>query len=324
MLNARGLGKETVAQMTSPQVQVTKSRETAELFENVYWGWGWGVQPGGTGYGFWHWGDNDDLRAYTVTYQDRREGFVYFANSHNGLAIAEAVTALVFPDHQYALDWLEYEKYDDPMRLARLSLETTFLEEGAEAGLKKLQEAKAAFPDLAKEQSLNEMARYLGESGKQESAIAILKACLESYPQSVDARLSLGVAFMETGQNQASIESFESALELNKENPLAIRGLQWAREALKAEKSPSTLSDAEMGKFAGDYGPRHITLREGRLYYQRDGRPEFRLLPLNRNTFALERYGQFRIQFVADESGRITKLIGLYIQGNTDESPRDR
>jgi CubicO group peptidase (beta-lactamase class C family) len=66
ILDARGITKETVDKMTSPQVQVTKNRETPDLFENVYWGWGWGVQPGQTGTAFWHWGDNGDLRAYTV------------------------------------------------------------------------------------------------------------------------------------------------------------------------------------------------------------------------------------------------------------------
>jgi len=324
ILNAQGLSEETIKQMTSPQVRVTKSRETAELFENLFWGWGWGVQPGQTGYGFWHWGDNGDLRAYTLTYKDRREGFVYFANSNNGLAIAGAITALIFSDHQYALDWLDYEKYDDPKRLARLAIETAFLEEGAEAGLKKWRDAKESFPDLAKEEPLIEMARYLGENGKQEEAIALLEVCLESFPRSVDARLSSGLAYMETGRNQASIESFESALKIDKASALAARGLQWAREALAAEKSPVTLSAAEMERLAGDYGPRHIILREGRLYYQRDGRPEYRLLPLSRDTFALERYGQFRIRFVSDGTGRVTKLVGLYIQGNTDESPRDR
>jgi CubicO group peptidase (beta-lactamase class C family) len=324
LLNSRGLSRETIDEMTSPQVQVTKSRETADLFENVFWGWGWGVQPGESGYGFWHWGDNGDLRAYTLTYKDRREGFVYFANSTNGLAIAEAVSALVFPDHQYALDWLEYEKYDDPVRLARVSLEKAFLEEGTEAGLKKLLEARAVLPELGKEGPLTEMARFLGESGKQEAAIAVLKVCLESFPESVDALLSLGLAYMETGQNQAAVASIESALRIRKGHPLAVRGLQWAKDALQAEESPVVLSVAEMEKYAGDYGPRHITLREGRLYYQRDGRPEYRLLPLSRDTFALERYGQFRIRFVSDESGQVTKLVGLYIQGNTDESPRDR
>jgi hypothetical protein len=78
-----------------------------------------------------------------------------------------------------------------------------------------------------------------------------------------------------------------------------------------------------MEKFVGDYGPRHIRLRDGRLYYQRDGRQEYRLKILSKNTFALEGYGPFRIRFALDESGRVTKIVGLYIQGNTDESPRN-
>ena len=324
LLNARGLSRETVERMTSPQVQVTKSRETSDLFENVFWGWGWGIQSGAKGTGFWHWGDNGDLRAYTVTYKDRREGFVYFANSENGLAIAEAVTSLVFPDHQYALDWLAYEKYNDPKRLARLSIETAFMDEGIEAGLKKLQEARRALPDVAKEETLTEMARFLGESGKREEAIAVLRACLESYPQSVEARLGLGLAHLELGRNHAALENFEAALKINNDNKIAARGLQWANDALKAEINPVVLSAAEMEKLAGDYGERHIKLEEGRLYYQRDGRPEYRLLALSKDTFALERYGQFRIRFVSDETGQVTKLIGFYIQGRTDESPRDR
>lgn len=324
ILSAQGLSRETVDQMTSPQVQVTKSRETADLFENVYWGWGWGVQPGDGGHGFWHWGDNGDLRAYTVTYMDRREGFVYFANSENGLAVAGAVTSLVFPDLQYALDWLDYEKYDDPKRLARLSIEKAFLEEGVGAGMKTFQEARATLPDLAKEGPLNDMAQFLRENGKQEAALEILKVCLESYPGSVNTLLSFGVTNMELGRNQAAIESFEAALAIHKGHPLGVRGLEWAREALKAETSPAAISSAEMERFAGDYGPRHIRLREGRLYYQRDGRPEYRLVSLTRDTFALERYGQFRIRFVPDATGRVAKLVGLYLQGNADETLRDR
>ncbi len=324
LLNSQGLTTETIDEMTSPQVQVTKSRETADLFENVFWGWGWGVQPGDNGFGFWHWGDNGDLKAYTLTYKNRREGFVYFANSDNGLAVAEAVTSLVFPDHQYALDWLEYEKYDDPKRLARLAVETAFMEDSVEAGLRTFYEARATFPELGKVEPLTDMAQYLGQSGKQEAAIALLKVCLESHPESVDALLLLGLSYMETGQNQAAVGRIEAALKVDKGNTLAARGLEWAREALRAERNPVVLSAAEMERFAGDYGPRHITLREGRLYYQRDGRPEYRLLPLSRDTFALERYGQFRIRFVSDASGLVTKLVGLYIQGNTDESLRDR
>jgi len=324
LLNAQGLTQETIDQMTSPQVQVTKDRNKAELFENVYWGWGWGVQPGDTGYGFWHWGDNGDLRAYTVTYKDRREGFVYFTNSNNGLAVAGAVSALILPDHQYALDWLDYEKYDDPKRVARLSVEETFLQEGKDAGLKKIQTEKESYPELGEEDFLTDLAAYLAENEKKEEAIAVLKYCLESFPQSADAYLGLGLAYMETGQNQEAIVSFESALKIRKVFSMAKRGLKWAQEALEAEKNPVALSAAEMEKLAGDYGERHILLRGGTLYYQREGRPDYRLIPIKKDTFALEGYAQFRIQFVSDKSGQITKIVGHYIRGNKDESPRDR
>jgi tetratricopeptide (TPR) repeat protein len=324
LLNAQGLSEETIDQMTSSQVQVTLNRGTAELFANLFWGWGWGVQPGNTGFGFWHWGDNGDLRAYTVTYKDRGKGFVYFANSNNGLAIAEAVTSLIMDDHQFALDWLDYEKYDEPKRLTQLSIEGAFMNEGVEAGLQKIEEAKETFPELVEEDSLTGMAQYLGSSGKKVEAIALLKACLESYPQSADAYLGLGLTYLDTGDYQTAIENFESNLKIRKGNRLATRGLQWARDSLKAEQNPVTISRDELERFAGDYGPRHITLREGRLYYQRDGRPEYGLIPLNKNTFSLEGYGPFRIRFPSDESGQVTKLIGLYIQGNTDESPRDK
>ena len=79
-----------------------------------------------------------------------------------------------------------------------------------------------------------------------------------------------------------------------------------------------------MERFVGNYGPRHIKLREGQLYYQRDGRPEYRLTPLNKTTFALEGKADFRIRFGYDQNGKVVKIVGLYIRGNTDESPRDK
>jgi hypothetical protein len=32
----------------------------------------------------------------------------------------------------------------------------------------------------------------------------------------------------------------------------------------------------------------------------------------------------FLARFVSDEAGRVTKFVDLNVQGNTDESPRDR
>jgi tetratricopeptide (TPR) repeat protein len=198
------------------------------------------------------------------------------------------------------------------------------MDEGVDVGLQKLQEAKETFPELYNERSLVSMAQDLDGGGIGEAAIAVFKNCLESFPDSADAYFGLGISYLGLGQNQEAIESFESNLKIRKGNRLGTRGLQWAREALKVERNPVILAAEEMKKFTGNYGPRHITLLDGQLYYQRDGRPKYRLIPLNKNTFALEGYGPFRIQFHADESGQITKIIGLYIQGNTDQSLRDK
>jgi len=113
-------------------------------------------------------------------------------------------------------------------------------------------------------------------------------------------------------------------LKISPENALAKRGAQWAAESQQAELKPVALTNEEMARLAGDYGPRHITLREGRLYYRREGRPEYRLKPLSPTTFSLEGYAPFRIRFVADDRGQVQKIIGLYLGGDTDESPRDR
>jgi CubicO group peptidase (beta-lactamase class C family) len=133
ILNCQLLQKETIDQMVSPQVQATEW-DSEELNEFIYWGWGWGIQPGDTGHGFWHWGNNGDLKVYTVTYRDRGVGITFFTNSENGLAITEDLVSLVVDDHQYALDWLDIERYDDPQRTARLSVVKTFLNQRAEVG----------------------------------------------------------------------------------------------------------------------------------------------------------------------------------------------
>ncbi len=325
IMNGQGLKKETIERMTSPQVRAAKWGKT-ELDEHISWGFGWGIQPVGSGFSYWHWGDNGDLRAYTVTDKETKTGFAFFANSLNGLSIVEAVTALVMGGGrpQYVLEWLDYMQFDNPRRAARMAIEKSFLTEGKEAGLRKLREAQGQTPDLYDENALIETADYLDGKGKAEEAVAILQICVEKYPQSMNALIGLGASLLGSEKYEAAVEYFGKALKINPENPRAKRGAEWAAESLKAEREPVALTEEAMALLAGDYGPRRITLREGRLYYQREGRPEYRLKALNPKAFALEGYAPFRIQFVVDEQGKSQKLVGLYLEGRTDESPRSR
>ncbi|MCH5374391.1 MAG: hypothetical protein JJ992_10460, partial [Planctomycetes bacterium] len=75
-----------------------------------------------------------------------------------------------------------------------------------------------------------------------------------------------------------------------------------------------------------DYGPRHITFDDGRLYYLRDNveaKNRRELIPLSRDTFVMREIPYFRVRFELDESGRPTKIVGMYEGGAEDESPRD-
>lgn len=319
------LEPKTIDMMLTPHVRVTKRGEPKnELDEYVSWGFGWGIQPGNKENGFWHWGDNGELRAFTVSYRERKEGLVFFANSENLFLIAEPLISLVLDDPQHAFNWLTYKRYSDPDWAAIMNLEKTFLEEGEKAGLEKMEEVMNQFPESLEIQDLSRMARYLALREKVNEAEAILKWIIDSDPKLDAVWTGLARLYLETGRSRESVEPLQKALELDPENSSLKRSLTWIKETIQAEEHPFFVSEAILEKYAGDYGPRHVYFRQDRLYYKRDGRKEYQLLPLTQDTFALIGYGVFRLRFVLDKDGNVTKIVGIYIEGRTDESLRDR
>ena len=81
-------------------------------------------------------------------------------------------------------------------------------------------------------------------------------------------------------------------------------------------------SDAVLRSYVGAYGPRRLTFEDGQLWYQRQGNPRMRAIPLTETLFGFSEIDYFRIEVVLDPSGRPLKLIGHYDNGDTDESPR--
>jgi len=325
IMNDQLLEPETIDMMLTPHVRVTKRGEPENaLDEHVSWGFGWGIQSGNTENGFWHWGDNGELRAFTVSYRERKEGLAFFANSENLFLIAEPLISLVLDDTQHAFNWLNYKRLSDPEWAAIMTLEKTFLEKGEEAGLEKMEEVKNQYPKSLEIQDLSRMARYLALREKVNEAEAILKWIIDSDPKSDVAWAGLARLYLETGQYKESLEPLQKALGLNPENSSLKSSLPWIKEAIQAEEHPVLVSEAKLKKYAGDYGPRHVYFRQGKLYYQRDGRKEYELLPLTQDTFALIGYGIFRLRFVLDKDRNVTKVVGIYIEGRTDESLRDK
>ena len=99
--------------------------------------------------------------------------------------------------------------------------------------------------------------------------------------------------------------------------------LEWAVSGLEATPGSVRLDEAALSRLVGTYGPRRISVRDGELYYQREGRPVLRLLPMSETLFAVEGIDFFRVKFERGPDGAATKLIGMYADGNVDESPRD-
>jgi len=100
------------------------------------------------------------------------------------------------------------------------------------------------------------------------------------------------------------------------------KSFTWSMETLDALLNPAKVDIGLMNKYAGKYGPRMITLEDGELYYQREGRPKYKMIPMSQDTFMFDEVRYFRLKFVSDSSGRVTEVVGLYDNSRTDSSPR--
>lgn len=99
---------------------------------------------------------------------------------------------------------------------------------------------------------------------------------------------------------------------------------EWILAGLEAEKNPLTLTQTEMLVYVGDFGPRHFMLENGTLFYQRDERPKYRLIPMGKNLFGVDGIDYFRVKFIKDQSGDIVEVVGIYDNGNSDSNPKDK
>jgi len=98
---------------------------------------------------------------------------------------------------------------------------------------------------------------------------------------------------------------------------------RWYIQRLKAQSSPIKLEDEVLASYIGVYGPRKISLENGDLYYQRQGRGKLKLTAINSTTFAVEGLTNFRIQVVIKNEKSIA-LRGLSDNGSSSENPKDK
>ncbi|MCP5107592.1 MAG: beta-lactamase family protein [bacterium] len=153
-----------------------------------------------------------------------------------------------------------------------------------------------------------------------ERGIEFLQTVTEIFPKNTGFYYTLGQYQMEKGDNHAALKTFKKAFSVEKKKEDAERRIAWAKDAIRVAKKPHVVSAGLLINYIGDYGPRHITYHEGNMYYKREGRKRYRLIPLSDDTFTPDGLVWFRIQFAKDKAGHITKIIGHYLDGRRDES----
>jgi len=121
----------------------------------------------------------------------------------------------------------------------------------------------------------------------------------------------------------AHLQALEKLLEKTEE-PEKQAEFKWAIEGKKVLLNPVTVEKKNLKIYTGQYGPRKIWVENSELYYQRENRPKYRLMPMGNHWFMLEGLDYFRIQFIVDDKGEATELIGRYVDGPADSHKRNK
>jgi len=104
------------------------------------------------------------------------------------------------------------------------------------------------------------------------------------------------------------------------EDQLAL--IQWSIDGKNIRLHPVEIEPAQLQKYVGVFGPRTITFEGDGLYYQREDRPKYKLIPMGNHTFMLDGLDYFRLFFKSNGDGPFDEVVGLYDNGQTDSNKR--
>jgi len=98
---------------------------------------------------------------------------------------------------------------------------------------------------------------------------------------------------------------------------------EWARDELDFQLNPMDLEMDGATAYVGQFGPRNISLQDGKLVYQRGEGRQMTLSPMAKTDyFHVGDLDSFRIQFERNSDGEVSGLLGHYNDGRTDQNDR--
>jgi CubicO group peptidase (beta-lactamase class C family) len=323
-LNGVGLRHETVEMLFAPAVAVQGKGPGSK--GKIFWGLGWGLERTENGENFWQWGDNGAFKAFVIGNRGKRNAVAYFTNSEDGLSIVRAVLKLTFAGTHPAAEWLTgYEPYDLPKRLRAREIRRVIREQGVEAGMKRYRAVAREAPEIVDTTFANDLASYLLANHHPDEAVALYEESAEKADRdSARTHEMLANAYVRLGDDKQALAELEKALALFPGTMRYQRPVKLLRESTAAKDTPPAMTPETLRQLAGDYGDRHVVLRDGSLFYTSPPRAESRLIPITAEAFVVEGRPIERLRFVMNREGEAIKLVSTFLFGGEQELARVR
>ncbi|WP_143959809.1 S41 family peptidase [Litoribacter populi] len=124
---------------------------------------------------------------------------------------------------------------------------------------------------------------------------------------------------MKVESDEALLTAQIMALETlaGKASPETKKLYEWHLTNFKAQEEPLQLEGSQLVRYTGVYGPREVTVENGKLFYKRSGSPKFELIPLDRGLFGIKDMSNFRVKF-HEENNEVKAMTGIYLNGNEE------
>lgn len=220
VLKGEGLRPDTRRLLFTPAVSVAPE---------IHWALGFALEASGKSMNIWHHGDNSlsGFTAFLLADPLRNIGLVYFANSTTGLSIVHEVLATFDGAQHPSATWINYERYNAPVRIARVALERKAISEGAASALALYDQLKSQQPAaVSAEGLLNTLGYRMLDLKRPVDAVALFRRNAEEFPKSANVYDSLGDGYAAAGQRVNAIAAYKRSVELDPSNTHAVEAIR--------------------------------------------------------------------------------------------------
>lgn len=199
-----------------------------------------------------------------------------------------------------------------PKKSVADALRQTLLSSSLEKAVQQFNTLKTDKAYLLNEEEVNSLGYELMAEGKMKEALAVFNLNVEAYPNSFNVYDSRGEANMKMGDKAASIKDYKKSIELNPRNTGGIEKLKELGEKVETPKDvvvPASILETYVGAY--ELAPNFIltVTKEGdKLITQATGQQKIEIFAESETKF-YPKVMQAQIEFVKDDTGKISKLI---------------